>query len=220
MNQTITTGPGFHFASVWEPSRNPLRLDPSPTPDHPAVPEWCEKGCTNKGLEGSVWFGDTEIFCASPASSWRLGTTVNHGLAALRADRDRWREACRENQDEFQELSTVVLEEAEKLGMWDESSTDKLTSDVVRRMASRIRTLEADRDYWHEQYEAVLNHVRTLEAAQARQMAEIDRLTKAKNYFFPGSTEDLPPTMGGVKNAPTPTMRETTPPPDAAEGGA
>jgi hypothetical protein len=27
MNQTITTGPGFHFASVWEPSSNPLQLE-------------------------------------------------------------------------------------------------------------------------------------------------------------------------------------------------
>jgi hypothetical protein len=132
------------------------------------VPEWCEKGCRAEGqvlwlhreFKDGKGYNGVGYLLADTTAAWMVVETINKDVAALRDDRDRWREACGNNQDEFQELSTVVLDEAEKLGMWDEFATDKLTSDVVRRMAARIRELEA---------------------AQARQMVTIETLTAQLN---------------------------------------
>jgi hypothetical protein len=252
MNQTITTGPGFYFASVWEPSIDPLQLEkpcpqksaygnmlnwlnellaersaaspasvgataspvgstspcastrkglrslaeleqcecakpaakpsgdttPRPAPDHPAVPEWCEKGATASGLHlcdnsGSRWVTFAEAFTAE----W-LANRINSGLAALRADRDGWQTQA--------ELVTRTLDDAHARIATLEADRDvwrKRAEDTARDEANaldRIRKLEADRDYWHEQWEAAVNYARELAAANARQRAEIDRLTKDK----------------------------------------
>lgn len=132
----------------------------SPAPDRPSVPEWCEKGVRQCGT-GVQLRGTWPIpyHLKSDELAGMMIRDINSGLAALRADRDWWRKCCRENQDEFQELATAVIDTAEDLGLRNEDSGEPMVSDVVRKMRTRIRDLEAQ---------------------VARQMATIDALTKTK----------------------------------------
>jgi hypothetical protein len=176
MNQTITTGPGFHFANIWEEPCSPDSSAASPAGAGGTIGGSTTCGTQSQNDTVSVNIAGSASTAKAPSSTpdhpagdvpiwinviddpgdlrWRCGEAILRGILALRADRDGWQTQA--------ELVTRTLDDAH----------------------ARIATLEADRDVWRKRAEDTardeanaLDRVRELEAAQARQMATIDRLT-------------------------------------------